>query len=109
MTDGFSKYDIYATSGSAYCYKDTCVLYNRFGIRNAKTLKEIEPDITTIRLHDLLGKPVMGRFTSRHHRYLFGDIYPFAGRYRRESIAKGDTVLKTPQALRESLKSCCAN
>lgn len=108
MTDGFSKYDVYATSGSIYCYKDTRVLYNHFGIRNAQTLKEIESDITTIRLHDLLEKPVTGRFTPRHlcriHRYIFGDIYPFAGRYRRESIAKGQTIFESPESIERKLK-----
>ena len=33
MADSFSRYDVYAVVGSHYCYRDTGVLKNRFGIR----------------------------------------------------------------------------
>lgn len=108
MAEGFGKYDVYAASGSMYCYTGTNVLRNRLGIRNAYDLKRIEADITTIRQHDLLLKPVTGRFTANHlcsiHRYLFSDIYPFAGHYRRESIAKGQTIFENPKELKVRLK-----
>ncbi len=60
MPESFGKYDVYATAGSMYCYAGTNVLRNHFGIRNADELKRIEADITTIRQHDLLSKPVTG-------------------------------------------------
>ena len=108
MTESFGKYYVYATSGSIYCYKGTNVLRNHFGIRNADELKRIEADITTIRQHDLLIKSVTGHFSVNHlcniHRYLFGDIYPFAGRYRRESIAKGQTIFENPVNIQLKLK-----
>jgi cell filamentation protein len=95
-----------------YCYVGTNVLRNHFGIRNVVELKRIEADITTIRQHDLLSKPVTGRFTANHlcsiHRYLFGDIYPFAGRYRRESIAKGQTIFENPANIERKLKKLLA-
>lgn len=109
MSESFSKYDVYATSGSMYCYVGTNVLRNRFGIRNADELKRIEDDITTVRQHDLLSKPVTGEFTASHlcgiHRYIFGDIYPFAGHYRRESIAKGHTIFENPANIDCKLKA----
>lgn len=112
MSESFGKYDVYATSGSMYCYVGTNILRNRFGIQNADELKRIEADITTIRQHDLLSKPVTGRFTANHlcsiHRYLFGDIYPFAGRYRRESIAKGPTIFENPADIERKLKKLLA-
>lgn len=108
MPESFGKYDVYATSGSIYCYVGTNVLRNHFGIRNADELKRIEADITTIRQLDLLSKPVTGRFPANHlcsiHRYLFGDIYPFAGHYRRESIAKGPTIFENAAEIERKLK-----
>ena len=66
MDDEFSRYEVYTTAGSVYCYRDSGVLKNRFGLRDGAKLKRI-------------------------HRYLFGDIYFFAGHYRREDIMKGAT------------------
>jgi cell filamentation protein len=95
MADGFGRYDVYAVAGSVYCYADTNVLKNRFGIRDHEQLKQIEADITAIRQNDMLEHPIVGRFTPNHlcriHKYLFSDIYPFAGHYRREDIMKGTT------------------
>lgn len=108
MADRFGKYDVYATSGSIYCYADTNVLRNRFGIRDMVRLKRVEDDLTTIRQQDLIEKPITGRFTANHpcsiHRYLFGDVYSFAGHYRRESIAKGQTVFENPSEIERKLK-----
>lgn len=33
VPNGFSKYDVYATAESIYCYRGTNVLRNRFVIR----------------------------------------------------------------------------
>jgi cell filamentation protein len=99
MADGFGKYDVYAVAGSIYCYADTNVLKNRLGIRNQEQLKQIEADITAIRQNDLLTHPITGRFTPSHlcriHRYLFSDVYSFAGHYRKEDIMKGTTRFLT--------------
>ncbi len=107
MHKGFTKYDVYTTTESIYCYRGTHVLRNRFGIRNQEELRTVEADITTIRQHDLLSQPITGRFTPNHlctiHRYLFGDIYPFAGHYRRESISKGQTIFENPQSIKNKL------
>lgn len=95
MTDGFGKYDVYAVAGSLYCYPDSSVLKNRFDLRDSTKLKAVEADLSAIRQKDLLENPIKGKFTSNHlcriHQYLFGDIYPFAGHFRREDIMKGTT------------------
>lgn len=95
MDKGFGKYDVYAAAGSIYCYRDTNVLKNRFGIRDGKKLKELEADLSAIRQKDLLENPIQGQFSASHlcriHRYLLGDLYPFAGNFRREDIMKGQT------------------
>ena len=95
MDSGFGKYDVYSVAGSIYCYKDTNVLRNRFGLRGGKRLRELEADISAIRQNDLLINPIQGRFSTNHlcriHQYLLGDIYPFAGHFRKEDIMKGST------------------
>ena len=35
MDSGFGKYDVYAVAGSIYCYRDTNVLKNHFGLRDS--------------------------------------------------------------------------
>ncbi len=108
MADSCSRYDVYAVAGSSYCYPGTGVLKNRFGLRNAEQLKKIEADISAVRQNDLLGRPIAGRFTVTHlcniHRCLFGDVYFFAGRFRREDIMKGATRFLAHQQISEKLK-----
>lgn len=95
MAESFSRYDVYTVTGSIYCYRDTNVLRNRLGIRDNQQLRIVEADITAVRQNDLLETPILGRFTSNHlcriHKYLFGDVYPFAGHFRKEDIMKGAT------------------
>ncbi len=96
MSDSFSRYDVYTTVQSKYCYGGTGVLKNRFDIREPAELKAVESDIFAVRQKQLLKKPLKGTFSPTHlcrlHRYLFGDVYSFAGRYRTEDISKGKTL-----------------
>ena len=103
MDNGFGKYDVYAVAGSIYCYRDSNVLKNRFGLRDGAKLRAVEADISLLRQRELLENPVQGRFTASHlcriHRYLLGDIYPFAGHFRREDIMKGTTRFLTHEEI----------
>ena len=109
MSDGFGKYDVYTTAGSIYCYPDSSTLKNRFGILDAAQLKKLESDISVVRQNDMLEHPIDGRFTPNHlcriHRYMFGDIYPFAGHYRREDIMKGQTRFLDHREISQKLSS----
>ena len=95
MNKGFGKYAVYAVAGSVYCYRDSNVLKNRFGLRDGAKLRAVEADVSLLRQRELLERPIQGRFTISHlrriHRYLLGDIYPFAGHLRPENIMKGAT------------------
>ena len=105
----FGKYDVYAVSGSIYCYKDTNVLKNRFGIRDGDVLKKLDADISLLKHKSLLTNPVSGRFTANHlckiHKYMFEDIYPFAGHFRREDIMKGETRFITHTQIKSKLQA----
>ena len=103
----FSKYDVYTTVQSIYCYRDTDVLKNKMNIRDRDKLKQAEEEITALKQYMLLESPVKGKFTKTHlmniHRFLFEDIYPFAGHIRREQISKGDTMFFPPNLVSQEL------
>ena len=95
----FSKYDVYTTVQSMYCYPDTDVLINKLNIHDKAELKQAEEEFTAVKQMALLQEPIKGRFTKTHlfriHRFLFEDVYPFAGHIRKEQISKGDTDRET--------------
>lgn len=107
MDKGFGRYDVYAVAGSLYCYRGTDVLKNRFGLRDMETLKHLEADLSAVRQSDLLAHPIRGHFSPNHlcriHRYLLGDLYPFAGHFRREDIMKGNTRFLTHGEIKATL------
>lgn len=103
----FSKYDVYTTVQSMYCYPDRDVLKNKLNIRNKDELKAAEEEFTAVKQLVLLQDPVKGYFTKTHllriHRFLFEDVYPFAGQIRREQISKGDTMFYPPDTIDREL------
>lgn len=103
----FSKYDVYTTVQSLYCYPDSDVLKNKLNIRDRNELKQAEEEITALKQYMLMESPIKGRFTKTQlmniHRFLFDDIYPFAGLIRREQISKGDTMFYPPHLIGQEL------
>lgn len=103
----FSKYDVYTTTQSIYCYPDSNVLKNKLNIRDNKLLKTAEEEITLIKQMELLKNPIKGNFTKAHlmhvHKFIFEDIYSFAGKIRREQISKADTLFYPPNLIDEEL------
>ena len=61
MDKGFGKYDVYAVAGSIYCYRDSNVLKNRFGLRDGAKLRAVEADISLLRQRELLESPILRR------------------------------------------------
>lgn len=87
------KYNI--DGKSTYFYENTKIFVNYFNVNDQKILTQIETDITLNRISELNANPIKGRFGLTHllriHKYIFGDIYPFAGKTRNENISKGTT------------------
>ena len=85
--------DLYEKRNSNYCYNDSNVLINKLNIRDEKILQKYEAKITAAKLLALRQEGIIGNFDTEHlvkiHTYLFEDIYPFAGQFRNENIAKG--------------------
>lgn len=77
-----------------YCYADSDVLMNKLGIRDIEQLQLMEKRLTMLRILELIERPVQGEFDLKHlqaiHRYIFQDIYEWAGKIRTVDIAKGN-------------------
>lgn len=75
-----------------YCYPNTDVLINKFGIQNNEILNDIERKVTTSKEFELKQHPIKGSFDIKHlqsiHKALFGDLYSWAGKLRDVNIAK---------------------
>lgn len=103
----FSKYDVYTTVQSMYCYSDSDVLKNKLHIRDKVELKRAEEEFVAVKQLVLLQEPIKGRFTKTHfmriHRFLFEDVYSFAGHIRKEQISKGDTMFYPPNVIDREL------
>ncbi len=77
-----------------YCYPNSNVLINKIGITDSTELSIAEREITAIRMMDAKINVIKGIFDFIHlcsiHKYLFGDIYEWAGELRWVNIAKGN-------------------
>lgn len=81
-------------SDRIYCYPDSDVLKNKMGVRDSEQLSQLERQLTMLRLLELIDKPIRGKFDLKHlqaiHKYIFQDIYEWAGEIRKVDIAKGN-------------------
>ena len=77
-----------------YCYKGTDVLINKLNITNEKDLYCAERELVLYRTFELNENPLKGNFDFKYlkdiHKYLFQDIYRWAGDVRNCNIAKQD-------------------
>ena len=82
----FSEFD------KVYCYPETDVLKNKLDVMDGEFLKQVERRLVSLRLDELINKPVKGQFDFEHlkkiHKYLFQDVYEWAGQTRTCEIAK---------------------
>ena len=81
-------------SDKIYCYPDSDVLKNKMGIRDMEQLGRMEKRLTMLRILELVDKPIQGQFDLKHlqttHKYIFQDVYEWAGKIRKVDIAKGN-------------------
>ena len=77
-----------------YCYPESSVLKNKLGIKNHDELVTAEREITSLKIAMAKVKPIQGHFDFEHlkaiHRFIFKDIYTWAGKTRHVNIAKGN-------------------
>lgn len=86
--------DFYESRGSIYCYKGTNVLINKLNIRDFGTLMKLENRIAVYKAFELRRTGITGNFDKEHlkniHKFMFEDLYDFAGEFRTENIAKDE-------------------
>jgi cell filamentation protein len=80
---------------------------NKFGIANLADLQRIETPLALRRLLELQRNPIRGHFDTEHlcaiHRYMFGDVYEWAGELRSVNISKPGAIFPPPEYLRPNL------
>lgn len=76
----------------SYFFPGTNTLRNKLGIYDYDELKQKEAEITFEKLVELYINPIQGNFDVEHwkniHKYLFEDIYDWAGEYRYVNMQK---------------------
>ena len=81
----------------------TTCLINKFGIKDEKKLSQMETLITTAKCQELEISPIVGDFGFDHykaiHKYIFEDLYDWAGKVRTASISKKGTVFTLPESI----------
>ena len=77
-----------------YCYENSTVLRNKLGITDGDKLQIAEREIAAVRILEAERSPIRGKLDFKHlcdiHRYIFGDIFTWAGKLRTVNIAKGN-------------------
>ena len=86
-------------SGGKHCYPDSDVLINKYNIRDKELLQKLEIQKCCTKIVGLDVRPnrIPYTYNSEHlmsiHKYLFGDIYKWAGEFRKENFYKSERVL----------------
>lgn len=85
----------YLNKWNEYFYPNSDVLKNKLNIQDYNKLKEKDAELSFKRLVELREKPVDGNFDKEHfikiHKYLFQDLYEWAGEYRTVYMSKNNS------------------
>lgn len=77
------------------CYPGTTVLINKYNIQDEVQLADVEALIVSTKSAQLETSPLLGNFDFEHykliHKFLFGDLYEWAGQIRTVDISKKGT------------------
>lgn len=94
-----NKYKYTYEKTADYCYKGTDVLINKLNITNDEDLFNAERELVSLRVSAFNDSPLKGNFDFKYlkdiHKYLFQDVYRWAGDIRNCNIAKQDLFCLT--------------
>lgn len=99
---------MYEVLNSKYTYKNTNVLKNKLGIKNEKELKNADTNIVTKKLQEIKLEKFERTYDEKHfkfiHKFLFEELYEFAGKYREENILKENFRFSQFEYIDENIK-----
>ena len=91
-----------------YLHPGTRVLKNLRGLTDPGSLASFEARRTHRRIAELIDSPVPGGFDLAHlkaiHRYIFQDVYAWAGQFRTVNISKGGLLFGVAAFLEPALR-----
>ncbi len=92
------------------CYEGTTCLINKFNIRDEELLSSVEADLTVAKMMELEENPINGNFDFLHykaiHRFIFEDIYDWAGEIRTVNISKKGTDFADASEIEKLANNC---
>ncbi len=99
--------NFYNARNSIYCYPGTDILINKLDIHDSNKLFNLEKQIVLAKSYILRQNVNKYGFDKQHfiniHKFLFEDIYPFAGKFRTENISKGNFTFANWEFIEEQL------
>ena len=91
-------------------YEGTNCLINKFNIQNEEQLAKIEAGITLAKTAELERSPISASFDFEHykqiHKYLFEDLYDWAGKVRTVDISKKGTNFTSAKNIEAVANAC---
>lgn len=94
------------------CYDGTTCLINKFDIKDENILKDLETTVTFGKITEYSLNPLFNTFDVNHykaiHKYLFEDIYDWAGEYRTVDMSKKGTSFAKAESIDELMTKCFA-
>jgi cell filamentation protein len=95
-------------SWDPYLYPGIRILKNLRGLSDPELLERFEARRTHRRIAELIDTPAAGRFDVAHlkaiHRYIFQDVYEWAGQFRTVNISKGGHLFAAAAFLEPALQ-----
>ncbi|MDR1299851.1 MAG: Fic family protein [Oscillospiraceae bacterium] len=77
-----------------YCYENSYVLRNKLGLTDSDKLHEAERRLAGLKISVAKVAPIRGNLDFKHlsaiHKYIFGEIFEWAGELRTVNISKGN-------------------
>ena len=99
---------MYEAINSRYTYKNSDVLVNKLDIKDEEKLKAYETKIVALKLASLQKMEFDRSYDENHlkfiHKYLFEEVYEFAGEYRKENITKENFLFSQYQFIEDNIK-----
>ena len=94
------------------CYEGTTCLINKFNIKDENILKDLETTVTFSKITEYSLNPLFNTFDVNHykaiHKYLFDDIYEWAGEYRSVDMSKKGTSFAKAESIDKLMTKCFA-